>query len=348
MSPGAPALSVVVPTLDEEAAIGGLLRALADQQDIDLEVIVSDGGSRDATVGRARAAGATVVEGPPGRGRQLNAGRAAATAPWLLFLHADSVLLAPDLLARALDFAAAALGPRDAGHFPLCFVDAGALGLDMGFNEAKSALGRPETTHGDQGLLIRGQTLAVLGGYDDALPILEDQDLGRRLVAAGGRFRRLPGCLGTSARRFAAEGKPRRAVQNATLMVLFHAGLLHLLPRLQAHYPPPHGVRAPGTRALFRALHQTLAELPAGEREAAWRALGREAGRLGMRDLVFALEVGVRGPEQAAAHHPWLDRWEASGEPRWLAGRDGRWTGRVLRGGVGLGARLARLSTVVS
>lgn len=346
MSSGA--LSVVVPTLDEEAAIGGLLLALADQQDVDLQVIVTDGGSSDATVERARAAGATVVEGPPGRGRQLNAGRAAASAPWLLVLHADSVLLEPDQLARALRFARRELGPRDAGHFALCFVDAEELGLAMGFNEAKSALGRPETTHGDQGLLIRAATLAALGGYDDTLPILEDQDLGRRLAAAGGRFRRLPGCLGTSARRFAAEGKRRRAIQNATLLVLFHAGLLHLLPRLQAHYPPPHGVRAPGTRALFRALHETLAELPADERAAAWRALGRQGLRLGLRDLVFAAEVAVLEPERAAQTHPWLDRWEAVAEPRVLRHSDGRWAGRLLRGGVGLGARLAKVSGVPS
>jgi cellulose synthase/poly-beta-1,6-N-acetylglucosamine synthase-like glycosyltransferase len=52
-------VAVVIPCLDEEAAIGGLIEALR-AQGVD-EVIAVDGGSRDRTVERAKAAGAEVV-----------------------------------------------------------------------------------------------------------------------------------------------------------------------------------------------------------------------------------------------------------------------------------------------
>ena len=84
-----PGIAVVVPTLDESNNLAACLesaRAAAD------ELIVSDGGSQDDTVRLARSLGAEVVEGPPGRGGQLNRGAARATARTIVFLHADSRL----------------------------------------------------------------------------------------------------------------------------------------------------------------------------------------------------------------------------------------------------------------
>ena len=65
-------VAVVIPCLDEEAAIGGLIEALR-AQGVD-EAIVVDGGSRDRTVERAKAAGAEVVVEP-----RRGYGRACAT-----------------------------------------------------------------------------------------------------------------------------------------------------------------------------------------------------------------------------------------------------------------------------
>ncbi|MBV8531385.1 MAG: glycosyltransferase, partial [Candidatus Eremiobacteraeota bacterium] len=46
-----PLISVIVPTLNEEARIGPVLDEMLSQQDLDaeLEVLVADGGSTDAT-----------------------------------------------------------------------------------------------------------------------------------------------------------------------------------------------------------------------------------------------------------------------------------------------------------
>jgi glycosyltransferase involved in cell wall biosynthesis len=75
--PGAEAIvSVVIPCLDEEAAIAGVVREVLPQG-VD-EVIVVDNGSADATAEHARAAGARVVSEPRhGYGRACAAGLAA-------------------------------------------------------------------------------------------------------------------------------------------------------------------------------------------------------------------------------------------------------------------------------
>ena len=82
------ALSVVIPTLDSAHALPHGLAALMEGVGAGLirEVVVSDGGSRDATLAIARAAGAEVVAGPPSRGERLRRGVAASTGPWLLLL----------------------------------------------------------------------------------------------------------------------------------------------------------------------------------------------------------------------------------------------------------------------
>jgi glycosyltransferase involved in cell wall biosynthesis len=83
-------VSAVIPCLDEEAAIGAVVRNVLDQGLA--EVIVVDGGSRDRTAERAREVGARVVVEPRrGYGRAIMTGIAAARpdAEILLFLDGD-------------------------------------------------------------------------------------------------------------------------------------------------------------------------------------------------------------------------------------------------------------------
>ena len=69
-------MSVVIPCLNEEDPIGGVVREVL-AQNVD-EVIVVDNGSTDETAERASAAGARVVREPqPGYGRACAAGAAA-------------------------------------------------------------------------------------------------------------------------------------------------------------------------------------------------------------------------------------------------------------------------------
>ncbi|MGX9429954.1 MULTISPECIES: glycosyltransferase family 2 protein [Bradyrhizobium] len=85
-----PVVSAIIPCLDEETAIGRVVAAVLAQNVS--EVVVVDGGSRDRTTERAKAAGARVIIEPRrGYGRAIQAGIAAARndADILVFLDGD-------------------------------------------------------------------------------------------------------------------------------------------------------------------------------------------------------------------------------------------------------------------
>jgi len=83
-----PSVSVIIPALDEERSIGGVLDAIP--RDIVGEVIVVDGGSGDATVTVASARGARILCEPVrGYGRACAKGVSEAHGDVLVFLDAD-------------------------------------------------------------------------------------------------------------------------------------------------------------------------------------------------------------------------------------------------------------------
>jgi len=98
---GLPAVSLIIPAYDEEEVIAAkVANALAlDYPRELLQVIVASDGSTDATVERARAAGADLVlDLPPGgKVAALNAAAERATAELLAFSDANSVWM-PDAL----------------------------------------------------------------------------------------------------------------------------------------------------------------------------------------------------------------------------------------------------------
>jgi rSAM/selenodomain-associated transferase 1 len=83
-----PSVSVIIPALDEEQSIGAVIDAIP--RDIVGEVIVVDGGSRDATVAVATARGARVSCEPlRGYGRACARGVSEARGEVVVFLDAD-------------------------------------------------------------------------------------------------------------------------------------------------------------------------------------------------------------------------------------------------------------------
>ena len=241
-------LAVILPTLNEAEALGRLAEQLRRQEGLTLDIILADGGSTDGTLAIAKRLGLTVAQSQPGRGRQMNRGARAANARHLLFLHADSSLgsrrlLGPGLAclrkaeaeAEAEAGAGAACRPV-AGHYRLRFeTSQPRLKKRLGFFEWKSGLNRPGSWNGDQGLLISRRAFAALGGFSEALPFLEDKAFGERLCQDG-RFITLPGRLGTSARRFAAEGFARRVLLNALIMGMHRLRLPRFFQQAPAVY----------------------------------------------------------------------------------------------------------------
>jgi hypothetical protein len=122
----APRIVVVIPALDEQEAIGAVVREIPPVVD---EVIVVDNGSRDRTPQAARAAGARVVGEPRrGYGQACLAGIAAAgEADVFVFLDGDHSdypaqlvdVVAPILEGRAdLVIGSRRRGRREAGAHP--------------------------------------------------------------------------------------------------------------------------------------------------------------------------------------------------------------------------------------
>ncbi len=207
-------ISVVIPTLDAEGALGSLLADLVAGADLLREVIVSDGGSADGTVAAALGAGADVVEGAAGRGGQIARGCAAAAGDWIWVLHADTGL--PPGWSEA---AAAHLWRGGAGWARLAFrSDAPAARRVAAWaNWRARRLGLP---YGDQGLLLPRAMLAEAGGFED-VPLMEDVRLARRLR---GRLREMDLTVTTSAERYEREGWTRRGARNLSLMARHAAG----------------------------------------------------------------------------------------------------------------------------
>src|SRR5437763_6689509 len=83
-------VTIIVPTLNEEAHITATLNAL-QQFSGDNEILVVDGGSTDATIRLARSQRVTVLEAPQGRGPQMHAGALQAAGDVLWFVHADTI-----------------------------------------------------------------------------------------------------------------------------------------------------------------------------------------------------------------------------------------------------------------
>jgi glycosyltransferase involved in cell wall biosynthesis len=90
-------ISIVVPAFNEERLIGASLAQIKSAAGAfskigwETELIVCDNNSTDRTAEIARAAGATVVFEPINQiARARNAGAAAATGGWLVFVDADS------------------------------------------------------------------------------------------------------------------------------------------------------------------------------------------------------------------------------------------------------------------
>lgn len=233
--PARPRVGLVIPTLNEEEPIAGVIREVP--RDIVDDIIVVDSGSEDRTVERAQAAGArVVVESRRGYGRACAAGaRAARDCDIVVFLDGDGsdrpelipVLLEP-ILIGGYDFVIGSRirGERERGSMNLHQVAAGYLAgaltrLLYGFTysdmcafrairrETLERLGMREMTYGWN---LEMQMRAARAG----LRILEVPVAHRRRIAGASKVSgTVSGTLKASARigltaaRVAFERRPR-------------------------------------------------------------------------------------------------------------------------------------------
>jgi rSAM/selenodomain-associated transferase 2 len=193
-------LSIIVPVLNEGEGIAATLDALADLRALGTEVIVVDGGSRDATIQRARLRADRVIPAPRGRALQMNAGAAKATGDVLLFLHADTRLPrdADHVLLNGLERSGRAWGRFNVkidGRSPLLIL----VGWLMGLRSRVTGIAT-----GDQAIFVRRDAFQAAGGFPE-IPLMEDIALCKRLKRISA-----PLCLServiTSGRRWEQNG----------------------------------------------------------------------------------------------------------------------------------------------
>ena len=219
-------ISVVVPTLNEETALAATLQH-ARQSGVS-EIIVVDGGSRDATPAVAARYADVVLTAPRGRAAQMNAGAACARGDVLLFLHADT--LVPNGFAQAV---MAACNEVDVvgGRFDVHLQPSTRLiRLTGALINRRSRLTRIST--GDQAIFIRRDAFERIGGYAE-IPLMEDIDLSRRMKRAG-RIACLRERVTTSARRWQKDGVVRTILLMWSLRALYFCGVSPV--RLQRLY----------------------------------------------------------------------------------------------------------------
>ncbi len=206
-------ISAVIPALDEAreiaAAVSTLLRGAT-------EVIVIDGGSIDDTADRARAAGALVKVAPgTSRAVAMNIGAALARGDVLYFVHADCRPPA----GFADDIRAAIGAGAQSGCFRLRFDSQHWL---LRLSAWCTRLDIDAVRFGDQSLFVLPGLLRAIGGFDEQLAVMEDQDLARRLRRRG-RFVVIPRPVTASARYYRANGVYRtQLLIYPTMVALYH------------------------------------------------------------------------------------------------------------------------------
>ncbi len=221
LSPMAPCLSVVIPVLNEAANLSQTLASLSSG--FEVEILVVDGGSSDASVEVAERSGASVLRSEPGRGRQMNLGAGAAQGDLLFFLHGDSQ--APFLFDWYIR-----QGMRRSGTVGGSF----SFGLDKRFpgaglittvtNVRSRMLRLP---YGDQGLFLSASLFRELGGFPET-QLLEDVHMVQALKRKGGLVI-VPVPVVTSGRRWTRLGPLRTTLINQLIM----AGYLLRVPETQ-------------------------------------------------------------------------------------------------------------------
>ncbi len=210
------ALDVIIPVLNGGMRLADTLTALPPVH----QVIVVDGGSTDGSETLAAAHGARVLSLAPARGGQLAVGAGASTAPWRLFLHADTRL--DEAAWAALD---AYIARPDAGaraavfHLKLDDPAWQARVLERAVRLRVALLSLP---YGDQGLLIHRDLYDAVGGFA-SLPLMEDVDLVRRLGRR--RLHLLDGAAETSAERWRRRGWIRQSARNLRCLALYFLGV---------------------------------------------------------------------------------------------------------------------------
>lgn len=221
-----PWLSVIIPVLNEAQQLPDLLGALAVWPAAvasgEVEFILVDGGSTDATLALAQAQPwlRVIAFGRASRALQMNAGAEAARGEVLLFLHAD-VRLPIQALTELRD---ACQDTRVGGG---CFAFGFPPEVSWAYRVYAWGINWRtrwfQTATGDQAIFVRRTTFEQLGGYR-AIPLMEDLELFNALKQQG-KLALLAASVSVSPRRWQQHGLVRTGLLMYALRFGYWLGL---------------------------------------------------------------------------------------------------------------------------
>lgn len=212
-------ISIIVPVYNEEK---GIVKCIKYLQGVELnencELILVDGGSTDRTKQLCRDIDVKVYESPKkGRAKQMNYGAKLASGDVLYFLHADSI--PPENFIK--DIRRNVERGISSGCYQLAFQpDHVLLRLYSWFTRFDIDLFR----FGDQSLFVKKEFFMKLGGFNESLDVMEDQQIVKDLKKVG-KFEIMDGFVKTSSRKYLENGVIKLQVIFAIIVLLYYLGV---------------------------------------------------------------------------------------------------------------------------
>ncbi|MDK2918200.1 MAG: hypothetical protein PWQ37_933 [Candidatus Petromonas sp.] len=210
-------VSIIIPVLNEEKKIKGLLEQVDTLQG-DKEIIVVDGGSEDQTVDIASKY-AKVIHSKKGRAKQMNRGAEEAKGDILWFVHSDSILNIDSLKNIEMAISQGYIG----GGMSLYFYDYDTLFMRFVSKTSNLRAKYLGLYFGDQGIFVKKDIFFKLGGYPD-IELMEDWELSKKLTKIG-KMKMLKTKIGTSARRFKEWGQLKTLLFMHKIKILYMLGV---------------------------------------------------------------------------------------------------------------------------
>lgn len=213
-----PRISIIIPAYNEETSITGLVQFLLNHAGgYVAEIIVSDGGSTDSTQKNAADAGATALLSPQkGRAAQMNYAASLAIGDILYFVHADT--LPPGSYAR--DIIKATENGYAVGRYRTKFDSKSSL---LKLNAFFTRFDIFMCYGGDQTLFITKKLFDDIGGFNEAMMIMEDYDITER-ARKKGNYAVMKNEVLVSARKYETNGWLKVQKINYTVVQMYRKG----------------------------------------------------------------------------------------------------------------------------